>query len=59
MTSKIILDNIIIQKNPSLFTDGICLQVTFSATDSLTEPLQWNIIYVGSAISEDYDQILE
>lgn len=59
MSSKAILDNIIIVNNPSLFTDRINIQVTFSVTEPLSEPLQWNITYVGSAMSEDYDQVLE
>ena len=59
MSSKIILDNIMIEKNPTNFTDRIGIQVTFSCVEPIAEPLQWSIIYVGSALSEDYDQVLE
>ena len=35
MSSKIILDNIMIEKNPTNFTDRIGIQVTFSCIEPI------------------------
>ena len=59
MSSKIILDNITVKNNPACFCDDITLEVTFTALEALPFPLSWKIIYVGSALSEDYDQTLQ
>ena len=59
MSSKIILDNIIVKNNPATFTDPLCFEVTFSCLEPISHPLSWRIIYVGSALTEDYDQTLE
>ena len=44
--------------SPSLF---ICVQfeITFECIEDLPEDLEWKIIYVGSAESEEYDQVLD
>ena len=59
MASKIILDNISFGNNPALFTDNLCLEITFTALEPISAPLDWKLIYVGSAKDESYDQILE
>ena len=59
MTSKIILDSITLQSNPTAYSEPISINVTFSALESLSSPLEWKVIYVGSAYSEDHDQTLE
>ena len=59
MSAKIILDNIIVKDNPASFLDNINFEVTFTALDPLPCPLSWKIIYVGSALSEDFDQTLQ
>lgn len=59
MSSKIILDNIIVKNNPARFSDSLCFEVTFSSLEPINYPLSWKIIYVGSALTEDYDQVLE
>ena len=59
MSAKIILDNIMVKDNPCSFLDNINFEVTFTALEALQFPISWKIIYVGSAISEDYDQTLE
>lgn len=59
MSSRIMLDSICVENNPSLFTEPIHLKVTFSSLEPLTDELEWRIIYVGSAFNEDYDQTLE
>ena len=39
----------------------ICVQfeITFECIEDLPEDLEWKIIYVGSAESEEYDQVLD
>lgn len=37
----------------------IVLDITFTAVEPLPQPLLWKVIYVGSAFSEEHDQILE
>ena len=59
MASKVILDNISFSNNPARFTDSLALQITFTALDSISYPLDWKLIYVGSAKDEAYDQVLE
>lgn len=45
--------------NPAAFTDPIILEVQYTCLSSLKEDLEWKIIYVGSAESDDYDQVLD
>ena len=59
MIPKITLNSVIVINNISAFNDKISMEVTFSTTKLLSEPIQWKIVYVGSALSEDYDQVLE
>jgi len=59
MASKIILDNISVTNNPAPFLSNIELEITFTALQAISLPLEWKIIYVGSAKNEDFDQILE
>lgn len=59
MSAKITLDNITVKNTPSLFSDCIDFEVTFSTLDELKYPLNWKVIYVGSALNEEYDQVLE
>lgn len=57
--SKIQLDNIGIKTVQSPMTSPIVLDITFTALEALPSSITWKVIYVGSAFSEDYDQILE
>jgi hypothetical protein len=59
MIGKITLDNISFKNNPALFSEDINLEITFTISEILTSPIGWKIIYVGSALSEEKDQILE
>eukprot|EP00878_Enallax_costatus_P004617 GHUV01004862.1.p1 GENE.GHUV01004862.1~~GHUV01004862.1.p1 ORF type:complete len:247 (+),score=84.30 GHUV01004862.1:366-1106(+) len=45
--------------NPAAFTDPIILEVQYTCLSSLREDLEWKIIYVGSAESDDCDQVLD
>lgn len=57
--SRVQIDNITIVNPKAAPCDPIRLAVTFSALVPLPRVLTWKVIYVGSAFSEDYDQVLE
>uniref|UniRef100_A0A670YB53 Anti-silencing function 1B histone chaperone n=1 Tax=Pseudonaja textilis TaxID=8673 RepID=A0A670YB53_PSETE len=46
-------------ENPSPFDQPLRFQVQFECGEALPHDLEWKIIYVGSAESERYDQILD
>jgi hypothetical protein len=52
MASRIMLDNISFKNNPASFLDTIELDITFTAVAAIPTPLEWQIIYVGSAKNE-------
>lgn len=45
--------------NPAPYTDPIVLEVQYECLSSLQDDLEWRINYVGSAESDQYDQILD
>jgi histone chaperone ASF1 len=45
--------------NPSAFFNPFQFEITFECIEDLKEDLEWKIIYVGSAESEDFDQTLD
>ena len=45
--------------NPSLFFNPFQFEITFECIEDLKDDLEWKIIYVGSAESEEYDQVLD
>lgn len=45
--------------NPSSFDQEFSFEITFECLVPLEQDLEWKIVYVGSAESSDYDQILE
>jgi len=51
--------NIVVLDNPSAFFNPFQFEITFECIEDLKEDLEWKIIYVGSAESEDYDQTLD
>lgn len=57
--SSIQIDNITITNPKALVSEPIRFQITFTALQPLPHPILWRIIYVGSAFTEDYDQVLE
>ena len=57
--SKIRITNILIPSVKENFEDNIKIKIDFDAYDILPNTLDWKIIYVGSANSCDYDQVLE
>ncbi|KAH0629626.1 hypothetical protein JD844_011846 [Phrynosoma platyrhinos] len=46
-------------ENPSPFGHPLRFQVQFECGEALPHDLEWKIIYVGSAESEEYDQVLD
>lgn len=57
--SKIQIDNITIVNPKAAPCDLIRIAVTFTSLAPLPLTLNWKITYVGSAFSEEYDQVLE
>lgn len=51
--SKIQVNNLVVLDNPPPFN------ITFEWVEDLSEDLEWKIIHVGSAESEEYDQVLD
>lgn len=51
--------NIVVLDNPSLFFNPFQFEITFECIEDLKDDLEWRIIYVGSAESEEYDQVLD
>jgi len=57
--SKVHVCNVVVCNNPAPFLDQLQFEITFDCIETLGDDLQWKIIYVGSAETEDYDQTLE
>jgi len=51
--------NVVVLDNPSSFLKPFQFEITFECIEDLKEDLEWKIIYVGSAESEQYDQVLD
>jgi histone chaperone ASF1 len=51
--------NVVVLDNPTLFTTPFQFEITFECQQNLDNDLEWKIIYVGSAASESYDQVLD
>uniref|UniRef100_A0A8C1H709 Anti-silencing function 1Ba histone chaperone n=1 Tax=Cyprinus carpio carpio TaxID=630221 RepID=A0A8C1H709_CYPCA len=57
--AKVQVLNVAVLDNPSPFGNPFQFEVTFECMEDLPEDLEWKIIYVGSAESEEYDQTLD
>ncbi|KAG5881715.1 hypothetical protein JTB14_037931 [Gonioctena quinquepunctata] len=57
--AKVQLCNITVMDNPSQFLNPFQFEITFECIEELKEDLEWKMIYVGSAESEEYDQVLD
>jgi len=53
------ISNIQVLDNPALFTAQFQFEITFECIAPLKNDLEWKMIYVGSAESSDYDQVLD
>lgn len=57
--AKVQLGNVVVLDNPSPFLNPFQFELTFECIEELKEDLEWKMIYVGSAESEEYDQVLD
>jgi len=57
--AKVQITNVTVLDNPSPFQNPIQFEITFECIEDLTDDLEWKIIYVGSAESEEHDQTLD
>ncbi|KAH8405977.1 hypothetical protein KR215_001206 [Drosophila sulfurigaster] len=57
--AKVHITNVVVLDNPSSFFNPFQFELTFECIEELKEDLEWKMIYVGSAESEDYDQVLD
>lgn len=57
--AKVHIVNVVVLDNPSSFSNPFQFEITFECIEDLKEDLEWKIIYVGSAESETYDQVLD
>ncbi|XP_071953562.1 histone chaperone asf1b-B-like [Antedon mediterranea] len=57
--SKVQITNVRVLDNPASFLNPFQFEITFECLEDLAEDLEWKIIYVGSAESEENDQVLD
>lgn len=57
--AKVNICNVAVLDNPSAFSNPFQFEITFECLEDLRDDLEWKIIYVGSAESEEYDQTLD
>lgn len=57
--AKVHVCNVLVLDNPAAFTAKLEFEITFECIEDLPEDLEWKIIYVGSAESEEFDQVLD
>ena len=55
--AKVHVCNVVVLDNPSQFLNPFQFEITFECIEDLPEDLEWKIIYVGSAESEEFDQV--
>lgn len=57
--AKVHITNVVVLDNPSPFLNPFQFELTFECIEELKEDLEWKMIYVGSAETEEHDQILD
>ncbi|KAG9488722.1 hypothetical protein GDO78_004971 [Eleutherodactylus coqui] len=57
--AKVQILNMVVLDNPCPFRNPFQFEITFECIEDLPDDLEWKIIYVGSAESEEYDQVLD
>ncbi|XP_055339801.1 LOW QUALITY PROTEIN: uncharacterized protein LOC129589227 [Paramacrobiotus metropolitanus] len=57
--SKLNISNVTVLENPANFFHPLAFEITFEAYEDLNEDVEWKIIYVGSAESMSFDQLLD
>lgn len=53
------VSNVVVENPEGPFTSAIRLAVTFECLRELIDPIDWKLVYIGSAHDEAYDQVLE
>lgn len=51
--------HIVVLANPGMFNSPFQFEITFECTQALEDDLHWKVVYVGSAESTKFDQLLE
>lgn len=59
MASRVNICSVNILDNPSTFISQFKLEITFEVFEYLPHDLEWELVYVGSAKSSSYDQVLD
>lgn len=57
--AKVHVVNVVVMENPAPFLTPFQFEITFECIEDLKGDLEWKIIYVGSAESEQHDQVLD
>ncbi|KAM3872760.1 histone chaperone asf1b-B-like [Diretmus argenteus] len=57
--AKVQVMNVAVLDNPSPFGNPLKFEITIECMEDFPDDLEWKIIYVGSSISEEYDQTLD
>lgn len=57
--AKVHITNVCVLDNPTSFFNPFQFELTFECIEELREDLEWKMIYVGSAESEQHDQVLD
>lgn len=55
----ITVSEVAVLNNPASFSDPFSFDISYTATQDLAQDLEWKMIYVGSAESEELDQQLD
>ncbi len=55
--AKVHVNDVQVQNNPTAFLDKFELEITFECLEHLPEDLEWKMVYVGSADTEEHDQV--
>ena len=57
--ARVQIVNVDVLDNPTSFSNPFQFEIMFDCIEDLKADLDWKIIYVGSAESEEYDQLLD
>ena len=57
--ASINITNVIVQNNPSPYTSSFKFDIYFECLSKIILPIEWKVIYIGSAKKEEYDQTLD
>lgn len=59
MASCVSITNVTVLDNPAMFLNPFQLEISYESLLPLNYDLEWNLIYVGCAEDESYDQVLQ